>query len=48
MRFAIFLALAACIGWGSPAFAATFTVDSTIHAVDAVPGDGICGDASGA
>ena len=32
----------------APAQAVVFTVDSTVDAVDAVPGDGICADASGA
>jgi CSLREA domain-containing protein len=48
MRLAIFLVVAACIGWSFPAFAATFTVNSTVDAVDAVPGDGFCADSGGA
>jgi len=32
----------------APAQAVVFAVDSTVDAVDAVPGDGTCADASGA
>jgi CSLREA domain-containing protein len=32
----------------APLHAATFTVDSSVDAVDTVPGDGVCADASGA
>src|SRR5262245_32787105 len=40
--FALVLGLA-----GSPAAAATFAVDSTVDAVDAAPGDGVCASAGG-
>ena len=40
--------LAALAFLASPAFAATFTVDSSVDAVDANPGDGICDDGGGA
>ena len=36
------------VGWVAPATAVAFGVDSTVDAVDANPGDGICAAASGA
>ncbi len=45
MRLVI-LALALLLS--AAAHAATFTVDSTVDSVDALPGDGVCADATGA
>src|SRR5437870_10369966 len=45
---ATLLILALKCGGYSPAHAASFTVNSTLDAVDASPGDGLCADATGA
>jgi len=47
MRPAAPALLAAALGFAGPAWAATFTVDTTADAVDAAPGDGVCAAAGG-
>ena len=46
VRMAVLLGVAT-VGLSAPAWAATFTVDSTADAVDVAPGDGICAAADG-
>ncbi len=49
ISLALLIALAALATAGpTPAHGASFTVDATHDAVDAVPGDGLCADATGA
>lgn len=45
--FVLLLALGVAATTSGPALAATFTVDSTIDAVDANPGDGLCATGTG-
>ena len=43
----LLIILATQLAFGGVAFGSTLTVDSTCDTVDAVPGDGVCADASG-